>query len=130
MIAGHKHAVLLSFEGPDRYSSIGGLGTRESAFARALGDAELETQLFFVGDPQLPSRETYAPGVTLRRWCQWISAYHPRNVYDGEEGKVEDFTFSVPPVVMDEIVAPAMAAGERVLIVAEEWQTANATILL
>ncbi len=130
MIAGHKHAVLLSFEGPDRYSSIGGLGTRESAFARALGEAEMETQLFFVGDPKLPARETYSPGVTLRRWCQWISAYHPHNVYDGEEGKVQDFTFSVPAVVMDEIVAPAMAAGERVLVVAEEWQTANATILL
>jgi glycosyltransferase involved in cell wall biosynthesis len=130
MIAGHKHAVLLSFEGPDRYSSIGGLGTRESAFARALGEAEIETQLFFVGDPNLPARETYAPGVTLRRWCQWISAYHRRDVYDGEEGKVQDFTFSVPPVVMDEIVAPAMAAGERVLVIAEEWQTVNAAILL
>ena len=130
MIAGHKHAVLLSFEGPDRYSAIGGLGTRESAFARALGEADIETQLFFVGDPNLPARESYAPGVTLRRWCQWISAYHPQNVYDGEEGKVEDFTFSVPPVVMDEIVAPAMAAGERVLVIAEEWQTVNAAILL
>src|SRR5271165_7004065 len=96
MIAGHKHAVLLSFEGPDRYSSIGGLGTRESAFARALGEAEIETQLFFVGDPKLPAIEAYAPGVTLRRWCQWISAYHPHNVYDGEDGKVEDFTYSVP----------------------------------
>ena len=67
MIAGHKHAVLLSFEGPDRYSSIGGLGTRESAFARALGEAEIETQLFFVGDPNLPARETYAPGVTTAK---------------------------------------------------------------
>ena len=130
MIAGHKHAVLFSFEGPDRYSSIGGLGTRESAFARALGDAEIETQLFFVGDPTLPAIETYAPGVTLRRWCQWISAYHPHNVYDGEDGKVEDFTFSVPPVVADEIVAPAIAAGERVLVIAEEWQTVGAAILL
>jgi hypothetical protein len=40
MIAHHKTAVLLSFEGPDRYSSVGGLGTRETSFARALGDAD------------------------------------------------------------------------------------------
>src|SRR5271165_1541346 len=130
MIAGHKHAVLLSFEGPDRYSSIGGLGTRESALARALGEAEVETSLFFVGDPKLPASEVFAPGVTLRRWGQWISAYHPRNVYDGEEGKVNDFKSSVPPAVIDEIIAPAHAAGERVLVIAEEWQTASAAIVL
>ncbi len=130
MIAGHSHAALLSFEGPDRYSSVGGLGTRETAFARALGEAGVETQLFFVGDPALPPLETFAPNVTLRRWAQWISAYHPGSVYDGEEGKVAEFSSSLPRFVAEEIVAPAKAAGERVLIVAEEWQTANAAIVL
>jgi len=129
VIAGHKYAVLLSFEGPDRYSSVGGLATRVTALAKALGEAEVETELFFVGDPALPAVETFAPNVTLRRWCQWISAYHRRNVYDGEEGKVNNFRESVPPVVAG-IVAKAQAGGERVLIVAEEWQTAEATIVL
>ncbi len=129
MIAGHRIAVLLSFEGPDRYASVGGLGTRETSFARALGEADVETTLFFVGDPNLPAVEAFAPGVTLRRWCQWISAHHPRDVYDGEAGKVRDYTDSVPPFVVDAI-APAVRAGERILVIAEEWQTAPATIAL
>jgi glycosyltransferase involved in cell wall biosynthesis len=128
MLAGHKIAALLSFEGPDRYSSVGGLGTRETSFARALGEADVETTLIFVGDPALPPVEAFAPGVTLRRWCQWISALHPRDVYDGEDGKVRDYTLSVPPFVVSEIVEPAVAAGERVVVIAEEWQTAAATI--
>ena len=129
MIAGHKYAVLLSFEGPDRYSSIGGLATRVTALAKALGEAEVETELFFVGDPALPAVETFAPNVTLRRWCQWISSYHRRNVYDGEHGKVDNFRESLPPLVADEI-AKAHAEGERVLVIAEEWQTAEAAITL
>ncbi len=129
MIAGHRIAVLLSFEGPDRYASVGGLGTRETSFARALGEADVETTLFFVGDPNLPAVEAFAPGVTLRRWCQWISAHHLRDVYDGEAGKVRDYTDSVPPFVVDAI-APAVRAGERILVIAEEWQTAPATIAL
>jgi glycosyltransferase involved in cell wall biosynthesis len=130
VIAGHKYAALLSFEGPDRYSSVGGLGTRVTALAKALGEAEIETELSFVGDPRLPAVETFAPNVTLRRWCQWISAYHPRDVYDGEAGKVDDFRELVPRFVADGIVTKAHAEGERVLIVAEEWQTAGAAILI
>jgi glycosyltransferase involved in cell wall biosynthesis len=130
MIAGHRHAVLLAFEGPDRYASIGGLGTRVSSLAKALGEAEVETELLFVGDPTLPAVETFAPNVTLRRWCQWVSAYHSRNVYDGEEGKVNDFRESVPRFVAGDVVARAHAQGERVLVIAEEWQTAGAAIEL
>jgi glycosyltransferase involved in cell wall biosynthesis len=130
MIAGHRQAVLLAFEGPDRYSSIGGLGTRVSSLAKALGEAEIETDVVFVGDPTLPPVETYAPNVTLRRWCQWVSAYHSRNVYDGEEGKINDFRESVPRFVAGDVVVRAQAQGERVLVLAEEWQTASATIEL
>jgi glycosyltransferase involved in cell wall biosynthesis len=130
MLAGHRVAALLSFEGPDRYASVGGLGTRETSFARALGDAGVDTTLFFVGDPALPAEESFAPGVRLRRWCQWISAFHPRDVYDGEAEKVVDFTLSLPRVVVEDIVVPAATRGERVLIVAEEWQTAGAVIAL
>jgi glycosyltransferase involved in cell wall biosynthesis len=129
-IAGHAIAVLLSFEGPDRYSSVGGLGTRETSFARALGDTGVATTLVFVGDPSLPAVETFAPNVTLRRWSQWLSAYHPRNVYDGEASKVADFTASVPAFVVAEFVEPAVGSDERVLVIAEEWQTVEATIAL
>jgi len=130
MIAGHRSAALLSFEGPDRYASVGGLGTRETSFARALGEAGVETTLFFVGDPTLAPVEAYAPCVTLRRWCQWLSAFHPRDVYDGEAQKVRDYTGSVPAFVVDEMVVPAQDVGARVLVIAEEWQTAGATIAL
>ena len=130
MIAGHSTAALLSFEGPDRYSSVGGLGSRETSFAYALAEAGVETTLIFVGDPNLPSLEALGEHLTLRRWCQWISEYHPVSVYDGEEGKVDDYSTSVPEFVANDIVAPAASRGERVLIVAEEWQTAGAAITL
>jgi len=106
------------------------LGTRVTALARALGEAEVETDLFFVGDPALPPVESVPPNVTLRRWCQWISAYYAGNAYDGEEGKVNDYRESVPRFVADEIVDKAQAQGERVLVIAEEWQTAEAAIAL
>jgi glycosyltransferase involved in cell wall biosynthesis len=130
MLAGHRYATLLSFEGPDRYSSVGGLGTRVTSLAHALGERELDVELLFVGDPDLPEIEEVAPGVTLRRWCQWISAYHRRNVYDGEDGKVNDYRESVPRFVASDIVAAAAAAGDKVLVIAEEWQTAEALIRL
>ena len=130
MLANHARAVLLSFEGPDRYSSVGGLGTRETSFARALGDADVATTLVFVGDPSMAAVEEFAPNVTLRRWCQWLSEFHPRNVYDGEAAKVDDFTASVPSFVVDDVVAPAVDEDERVLVIAEEWQTVAATIEL
>jgi len=124
-----KHIAILSFEGPDRYASIGGLGTRVSALARALGAAGHDVQLFFVGDPALKPAEEFAPGVMLRRWCGWISAQHPRNAYDGENEKIADINSSLPGWLVDNVVAPAAAKGERVLIMAEEWQMAQAAIL-
>jgi glycosyltransferase involved in cell wall biosynthesis len=130
MLAGHRIAALLSFEGPDRYSSVGGLGTRETSFALALGEADVQTTLIFVGDPALPPVEDFGRGVTLRRWCQWLSAFHPRNVYDGEAAKVEDYARSVPPFVVEDIVVPALAQAERVVVIAEEWQTVGATVAL
>ncbi|MGB8265705.1 MAG: glycosyltransferase family 4 protein [Candidatus Velthaea sp.] len=130
MTALPKHIAILSFEGPDRYSSIGGLGTRVTALARALGAAGHDVQLFFVGDPALKPAEPFAPNVTLRRWCGWISAHHPRNAYDGESEKIADINSSLPGWIVENVVAPAAAAGERVLVLAEEWQMAQATILI
>ena len=124
------NVVLLAFEGPDRYASIGGLGTRVSQLARALGEAGSLVDLVFVGDPAMKPVEEFAPNVTLRRWSQWISAYHPRNAYDAEELKMNDWLLSVPPFVVDEIVAPAAAEGEHTLVIAEEWQTAGVAIAI
>src|SRR5579871_4249731 len=101
MIAG---VAILSFEGPDRYSLVGGLGTRVTELAAALADAGYPTDLFFVGDPRLEAVEEPAPRLRYRRWGQWISAYHPVNVYDGESGKVDDFTASIPPFLIDDLI--------------------------
>jgi glycosyltransferase involved in cell wall biosynthesis len=124
------HVALLSFEGPDRYASIGGLGTRVTQLARALGAVGHDVQLVFVGDPHAAPVEAFGPGVTLRRWSQWLSSEHPRNAYDGEAAKIHDWEVSVPPWVVDTVVVPAHAAGERALVICEEWQTANVAIAI
>jgi glycosyltransferase involved in cell wall biosynthesis len=123
--------ALLSFEGPDRYSLAGGLGTREKELARALARLGHETHLFFIGDPTLPAVER-APRsrLTLHRWGQWISALHPGGVYDREEGKYNDWNGSLPIFLADQLLAPAIAAGKRVVVIGEDWQTAASLVLV
>ena len=118
--------VLLSFEGPDRYSQAGGLGTRVTELARALAQAGFTTHLIFIGDPNLPSQETVENGnLHLYRWCQWISQSHPIGAYEAEWDKVKDFGNSVPWFVTDRIVRPAADAGLLTVIMAEEWHTTD-----
>ena len=124
------NAVLLSFEGPDPYSLVGGLGTRVTEMSAALAALGTRTTLVFVGDPKLPAVEPAGNNLEYRRWCQWISAYHPGGVYDGEWGKSQDYRTSVPAFVVDSIVEPAARRGEYVLVIAEDWQTAPAVIEL
>jgi alpha-amylase len=120
---------VLSFEGPDRYALAGGLGVRVDHLTDTLADRGYETHLLFLGDPALPGREARSPGpLTWHRWCQWISAHHRAGVYDGEDGKLEDFNASVPPFVVEEVVRPTLAAGGLPVILAEEWHTAEAII--
>ena len=125
-----RNVAILSFEGPDRYALIGGLGTRVTQLARALGAAGHDVQLFFVGDPNAEPVEATDPGVTLRRWSQHISRTHARNAYDGEPAKVHDWETSLPGWIVDELVTPARERGERVLVICEEWQTANVAIAI
>jgi hypothetical protein len=100
--------VLLSFEGPDRYAQAGGLGIRISQLAHALAKKGYQTHLLFVGDPVLPASEECENGkLHIYRWCQWISHYHPTGVYEGEEGKRNDYTATVPPFVIEKIARPA-----------------------
>jgi glycosyltransferase involved in cell wall biosynthesis len=121
--------VLVSFEGPDPYARAGGLGVRVTGLAHTLADLGFETHLFFIGDPHLPAEETRGR-LTLHRWGQWISAHHPLGVYDGEEGKRRDLAASLPPYLVDRLIAPAVAAGRVPIVLSEEWQAAEFACLL
>jgi len=117
--------VLLSFEGPDVYSQTGGLGVRVTGLSRALAQLGFETHLYFIGDPDLPGEESLEKGrLHLHRWCQWISSHHRAGVYDGEEGKLRDWNRSLPPALIDAVIAPALEGGRNVVVMGEEWQTA------
>jgi len=119
--------VSLCFEGPDVYSTAGGLGTRVTELTESLAGLGYETHLIFVGDPTAPSVEERVGGkLRLERWSQWISRYHLNGVYDGEERKLYDYNESVPRHVYYDIVAPAIAAGKLVVIIGEDWHTAEA----
>jgi len=123
--------ILLSFEGPDPYSLAGGLGVRITNIAQCLASQGYYTHLIFIGSPDLPGREAQCEGrLQYYRWCQWISRHHPLGVYDGEEGKLADFNHSVPPYIVEQIARPAIRQGRRVVVLAEEWQTAEALIRL
>ena len=116
--------VILSFEGPDRYSQAGGLGTRVTELARALAQAGFTTHLIFIGDPNLPSVEVCEDGnLHLYRWCQWISHAHPTGAYEAEWDKLVDYANSVPWFVTDRIVQPAADQGRITVVMAEEWHT-------
>ena len=117
--------VLLSFEGPDVYSQAGGLGVRMKGLSRTLAQGGYQTHLFFCGDPNLPHEESHERDrLHYHRWGQWISALHPNGVYDGEEEKLRDWTRSLPPAVVEDLIAPAIAAGSNVVVLGEEWQMA------
>ena len=118
--------IVLSFEGPDVYSMAGGLGARITHLTNSLAAMGFQIHHFFVGDPRMEGLEVCNDGkLVLHRWCQWISENYPGGVYEGEEEKLYDFTQSAPPFVVDEIARPAIAQGKLVVIMAEEWQTAE-----
>ncbi len=118
--------VSLCFEGPDQYSMAGGLGTRVTEFTEALATAGYETHLIFVGDPTEPGHETKINGkLHLKRWSQWISQYHLNGVYDGEDQKLKDYTDTVPQHVYEQIAGPAIAQGKMVVVIGEDWHTAE-----
>lgn len=119
--------VALCFEGPDtRYSLAGGLGTRETELTEALAQLGFETHLIFIGDPNEPPVEHRLGGkLILERWSQWISKYYPNGVYDGEEAKLYDYNATVPHHVRTAIVEPAVAQGKHVVVLGEDWHTAE-----
>jgi glycosyltransferase involved in cell wall biosynthesis len=123
--------ILLSFEGPDVYSQAGGLGVRVKELSRALAERGFETHLFFIGDPSLPADESALDGrLWLHRWSQWISRYHPIGVYDGEADKVADLNRSLPDTLLKDYIKPAIARGNTVVVLGEEWHIAHAMTLI
>ena len=118
--------LVLALEGPDSYALAGGLGVRVSGLVSAAARLGVQTHLIFIGDPLAPAEEVREGGfLTLHRWGQWISRHHPGGVYDGEWGKVADYIASVPPYAA-RLAREAIAAGRSMMILAEEWQTAEA----
>ncbi|MEW6283639.1 MAG: glycosyltransferase [Candidatus Eremiobacterota bacterium] len=119
--------VLLSLEGPDPYSMVGGLGVRVTELSHHLASLGFRTRLYFVGDPQKPFYEEHLDGLlSYNRWCQWISTHHPSGVYHGEEVKVSDFSQSLPATLEETVVVPNAARGVTTVILGEDWQTARA----
>jgi glycosyltransferase involved in cell wall biosynthesis len=124
-----SEVVLVAFEGPDRYSFVGGLATRMNDLAEALVARGHRVRHVFIGDPTLPATELRNDGMLLlERWGQWISRHHPKDVYDGEDGKWRDFSRTLPPHLLQEVVVPAARQGKRAVVLFEDWQTANAAI--
>lgn len=120
---------VLSFEGPDAYSRAGGLASRVEGLSQALADQGFETHLWFVGAPESPGYERRGC-LHLHRWCQWVSQYHPGGVYDGEIGKQAEYAASLPPFLAEQVLKPWITSGRRAVVLAEEWQTADAVLHL
>ncbi len=121
---------VLSFEGPDRYARAGGIASRVQGLVETLAESGYETHLWLVGDPELPGNERRDERLIFHRWCQWISAHHPGGVYDGELAKEQDYCASLPPYLVDSCIGPQVAAGQPVVVLAEEWHTAHAVLHL
>merc|ERR1711916_73430 len=50
--------------------------------------------------------------------------------YDGEFGKTADYASSLPPFMLNRVLLPHLLDGGRAVIIAEEWQSANALLHL
>jgi glycosyltransferase involved in cell wall biosynthesis len=120
---------LISFEGPDSYCRAGGLSTRVSGLASGLVGSGFETHVWFVGDPDLVGHEQVG-NLHLHRWCQWLSSYHRAGVYDGEEVKRVDLAESLPPFLLHQVLRQHVENGGAGVVLAEEWQTADAVLHL
>jgi hypothetical protein len=112
--------LFVSFEGPDAGSLAGGPEVRVDGPAKTLASMGFPVHLFFSGDPRLRGEEMIRDGrLALHRWCQWISRYYPRGVYEGESEKLRDFNHSVPWLVSERVVKPAamsvrfLSGGEK-----------------
>jgi glycosyltransferase involved in cell wall biosynthesis len=118
--------LVFALEGPDPYCRAGGLGVRVTELTRALAERGFATHYYFVGDPDLPGNEKIE-GLPLwyHRWSQWLSRHYPHGVYHGEEAKRRDLRNSLPDRLIADRIRPAVERGRRVVILSEEWHTAD-----
>lgn len=117
---------MLSFEGPDLYSMVGGLGVRVTEMTAVLAEMGFVTRLFFVGDPGAEAVEHRVDGrLHLHRWSQWVARQYPRGVYDGEQVKVEDYQSSLPGFLLEKVIWPNAQRGITTVVLGEDWQTAR-----
>lgn len=120
---------VLSFEGPDEYSRAGGLATRVEGLTETLAALGFETHLWFIGDPERPGHEIRG-SLYLHRWAQWLSRHHPGGVYDGELPKGAEYARTLPRHLMPKFLLPHFRRGGHAVVLAEEWQTADAVLHL
>jgi len=122
----HLEFVVLSFEGPDMYSLVGGLGVRVTEMTKVMARLGYNTRLFFVGDPSHEDYEATEDGLLhYHRWSQWLARQYPKGVYQGEVAKVEDYSASVPEFVVSSVVAKNAERGVTTVILGEDWHTAE-----
>jgi glycosyltransferase involved in cell wall biosynthesis len=119
---------VLSFEGPDAYARAGGLASRVQGLALSLTEQGFDTHLWFIGDPAACGEGRWR-GVHLHRWCQWISRQEPAGVYAGQEWKRHEYVTSLPPALF-QLLEPRLRKGGEAVVLAEEWQTADAVLHL
>jgi glycosyltransferase involved in cell wall biosynthesis len=120
---------VLSFEGPDAYSRAGGLATRVEGLTETLARLGFETHLWFIGDPALPGHEVRGD-LHLHRWAQWLSRHHPGGVYDGDLPKSTEYARTLPTHLMSKFLLTQSRRDDHTVILAEEWQTADAVLHL
>jgi glycosyltransferase involved in cell wall biosynthesis len=120
---------VLSFEGPDPYSRAGGLATRVEGLTDTLAALGFETHLWFIGDPDLPGHEVHG-SLHLHRWAQWLSRHHPGGVYDGDLPKSTEYARTLPQHLVSEFLLAQSRRDDHAVILAEEWQTADAVLHL
>jgi glycosyltransferase involved in cell wall biosynthesis len=120
---------VLSFEGPDAYARAGGLATRVEGLTETLAALGFETHLWFIGDPELPGHEVRG-SLHLHRWAQWLSRHHPGGVYDGDLPKSTEYARTLPTHLLSKFLLAQSRRDGHAVILAEEWQTANAVLHL
>ena len=116
----------MSFEGPDLYSLVGGLGVRVTELTRTMCDMGYSTRLFFVGDPEEPDYQVENGRLHFHRWSRWLSRRYPNGVYHGEVAKVEDYEKSLPDFLVSQVIAQNAQAGVLTVVLGEDWHTAGA----
>lgn len=121
--------VLLSFEGPDKYSLVGGLGTRMVELSRAMSDNGFFNSFFFIGDPAMEPKVVEGT-TTFYRECRNTAAMYPDGVYCGEREKIAEWNSTVPKKVVSEVVLPAARSGRLTVVMAEDWHTAESVVAL